>query len=126
MHRQFIMPGFLLLILLAGVMVILGILNKAETVTVRVVLTGSEGLPVTGHSVIDGNEYLIDEVLPAEITATAKRLSLLVESPESSEIITAELFVNGEYQMTGRQRQIEITVRGKTMFTPRLVRLRAF
>ena len=125
MRKKLIIAGILLLLLVSGIVSFV-ILNGPDIMTTRIVLTGKEGLPITGQYTADGKEYPVNVVLPAEITISARRLSFLIASSDPSENVSAEVFVNDEHRVTGSQRQIEITVTGDRIFLPSLVRVRAF
>ena len=122
MNKKLIFAGLLLLIV--GIL-LFDIIQSPASVSTRVILAGTEGLPVRGHYSADGNEYSLDEVLPAEIIVPARHFSLLVESSEPSEAILARVYVNDQYKVSGAQRKIEVTVKGRTMFSSPRVYLRA-
>jgi len=100
--------------------------KNPDAVTTRVELTGADGLQVTGSYTADGQAYKVDEVLPAEITITAKKLSLLMESSEESESIFAKVFLDDKLSVSGGQRRIKIEVSGKTPLSTPSAHLTAF
>ncbi len=63
---------------------LLGLALRPEVVTTKVVLSGSEGVAVTASLTVDGKEHVVAETLPAEITVTARRLSLVVASDDET------------------------------------------
>ena len=120
-------PYLLVAILLVGGGVLSGVLTRPQAVTTKVVLSGPAGLQVTGSFTADGKAHDVDETLPAEITVTAKHMSLVVASSDETESVSAKVFVDGEPGVSGAQRHIRVDVKGNTMFrsTPR-VYLRAY
>lgn len=125
MNKKLVFPA-LLLLLISGGFVLWDIQKNPDSVTTRIVLTGPDGLQVTGNYTADGKEFPVQEVLPAEITIFAKRVSLLMKSSQPSESLSAEVFVNNKYQVSGSQRQIQITVKGNTLLSSPRVQLKAF
>ncbi|UCD50773.1 MAG: hypothetical protein JSW27_25025 [Phycisphaerales bacterium] len=115
------------IVLVGGGVVLLGLAVRPAVVTTRVVLSGAEGLAVTGSFTADGKEYEVNETLPAEITATARRLSLVLASADQGQNVTAQVFVEGKPGVSGAQRHIRVDVRGNTLLrsTPR-VQLKAY
>jgi len=116
----------LILLLVIGGIVLWGMEKNPDAVTTRVELTGADGLQVTGSYTADGQAYKVDEVLPAEITITAKKLSLLMESSEESESIFAKVFLDDKLSVSGGQRRIKIEVSGKTPLSTPSAHLTAF
>ncbi len=118
MNKNFVIP---VIIFFVGVIVLFGVLKGRSIVTTRVVLSGTNGLRITGAYKADGKKYKVDEILPAEITISAKRTSLLVESSEESETIFGKVFLNDKLSVSGSQRHLKIKVLGNTIFssTPR-------
>jgi len=118
MNKNYVIP---VIILFVGAIVLFSVLKGRSIVTTRVVLSGADGLRVMGAYTADGKEYKVDEILPAEITVSAKRVSLLVESSEESETIFGKVFLNDKLSVSGSQRHLKIKVLGNTMFssTPR-------
>ena len=116
----------LVAILLVGGAVLLGLAIRPRTATIRVVLSGPEGLQIRGSLSADGQEHDVNETLPTEITITAKRLSLLVESSQEKESLSAKVFVNGKRRISGAQRHIQVNVTGNTAFSPPRTFLKAY
>jgi hypothetical protein len=125
MIKKLVLPA-LLLLLISGGFVFWDIQKNPDSVTTRIVLTGPDGLQVTGNYTADGKEFPVREVLPAEITISAKRLSFLVKSSDPSHSVSAEVFVNDKSRVSGSQRHIQIMVTGKTLFSSPRASLRAF
>ncbi len=125
MVKNLVWAVFLLLFVLGGAVVFDRIRGPAP-VTTRIVLTGTEGAEVTGTYVADGQEIPIHQVLPAEITISAKRLSFLVRSADPSENLFAKVFINEQHKVSGGATGAQITVRGTTMFSSVQVYLEAF
>ncbi len=113
-------------VLLAGGIVLLGVVTRTETVTTKIVLSGPEGLQVTGSFTADGKEHDVNETLPAEVTIIAKRMSLTVESRDGKESLAAKVFVDGKQCVSGAQRHIRVDVTGNTVFSPPRTFLRAY
>jgi hypothetical protein len=120
---QIIIVGLLVI----GGIVLFGIMRGPSEVTTTIVLSGAEGLQVTGKYTADGEEFTIAEVLPTEITILAKRVSLLLENPDDSQNLFAEVQINGERRLAGGgTRNIQIDVKGNTMFSSARAFLKAF
>ena len=118
-------------IILCGILIVcgvvlFGVIKGPSTVTTKVVLTGSDGLQINGKYIADGIEHSVNEVLPAEITIAAKRMSLLVESSDESGSFFAKVFVNDEHRVSGGHLHIQIDVSGNTMFSSSKAHLKAF
>ena len=116
----------LVAILLVGGIVLFGVVIRPQTVTTKVVLSGPEGLQVTGSFTADGKEHDVNETLPAEITITAKRISLTVESSDETGSLLAKVFVDGKQRVSGAQRRIRVDVTGNTMFSSPRAFLKAY
>jgi hypothetical protein len=107
--------------------VLFGIIRGPSEVTTTIVLSGTDGLQVTGKYTADGKEFTIAEVLPTEITILAKRVSLLLENPDETQNLFAEVKINGEKRLLGGgTKHIQIDVKGNTMFSSSRAFLRAF
>ena len=109
----------LLGVALLAAVVIFAIANGPDIVNTRIVLSGPAESEITGSYTADGKDHGIEGTLPMELSIDIKRLSL---SLESSETISAEVFVNDKRRVSGRQRHIQIEVTGNTMLssTPRV------
>ena len=116
----------LVAILLVGGIALFGVAIRPRAVTAKVVLSGPEGLRVTGSYTADGSEQDVNETLPAEITVTAKRISLTVESSAETESVMAEVFVDGKPRVSGAQRRIRVDVAGNGLFSSPRVFLKAY
>jgi len=116
----------LVAVLLLGAAVLFGVVVRRHTVTTTVVLSGPEGLQVTGSCVADGKERDVNETLPAEITIAAKRMSLVVQSTDEAENLFAKVFVDGKPRVSGAQRHIRVDVTGNTMFSSPRTYLKAY
>lgn len=106
----------LVAVVLLGAMVLFGLAIRPHAVTTKVVLSGPDGLQVTGSLTADGTARDVNETLPAEITITARRMSLLVESSNETESVLAKVFVDGKQRVSGAQRHIRVDVTGNTLF----------
>ena len=107
----------LVAILLVGGIALFAVAIRPRAVTTKVVLSGPEGLRVTGSCTADGKEHDVNETLPAEITVTAKRMSLTVESFAETESVMAEVFVDGKPRVSGAQRHIRVDVTVNSVFS---------
>ena len=125
MTKKLVGAVFLLLFVIGGTVLFDRIRGPAP-VTTRIVLTGTGGAEVTGTYVADGQEIPIHQVLPAEITISAKQLSFLVRSADPSENLFARVFINDQHRVSGGATGAQITVRGETMFSSVQVYLEAF
>ena len=122
MNKKHITFG--VVIIVVGI-ILFSVAKGFDTVTTKVVLSGPAGLQITGSITADGEERDINEILPAEISITAKRMSLLVKSSDESETLSATVYVNGKQRVSGAQRRIRIDVTGNTMFSISKVHLKA-
>lgn len=104
------------ILVIAGV-VALAVTKEPDTAFTKIIVTGTEGQKITGQYTADGIEQTIDEILPAEITIEARRLSLSVESSDESKDIFAQVFVNDNRRVSGGNQCIQVEVIGKTMFS---------
>lgn len=116
----------LVAILLVGGIALFAVAIRLRAVTTKVVLSGPEGLRVTGSFTADGREQDVNETLPAEITITAKRMSLVIENSDGTESLMAKVFVDGKPRISGAQRHIRVDVRGNTVFSSPRAFLKAY
>ena len=114
MNKKHITLG---IILVVGGFILFGVIKGPSTVTTRIALSGPDGLKITGSLTADGKEQDVNEILPAEITITAKRMSLLVKSSDESETLSAKVYVNDKERVSGAQQRIQIDVTGNTLFS---------
>jgi hypothetical protein len=113
-------------ILLATGIVLFAVVRRPHAVTTKVAFSGPDGLQITGSFTADGKEHDVDETLPAEITITARRMSLLVESADETKTVRAKVFVDGKPRVSGAQRHIRVDVTGNTMFSSARPYLKAY
>ncbi len=92
MYKKHITFGVVIIIL--GI-VLFTIAKSPDTVTTKVVLSDPAGLLINGSLTADGEKRDVNEILPAEISIAAKRMSLLLNSPDESETLSATVYVNG-------------------------------
>ncbi len=113
-HRTVIVGA---LFVLGGVAFV--VMAKApHVVVVKVVLSGAEGLNVTGRYTADGTEYEVDKTLPAEINLAAKRMSLSVADANETGTLFAQVYIDEELRVSGGgTRTIRVDVSGDTMFS---------
>ena len=116
----------LVAILLVGGIALFAVAIRPRAVTTKVVLSGPEGLRVTGSCTADGKEHDVNETLPAEIAITAKRMSLTVESSDETESVMAEVFVDGKPRVSGAQRHIRVDVTVNSVFSSPRAFLKAY
>lgn len=116
----------LVAVLLVGGMVLFGAVTRPGSVTTKVVLSGPDGLQVTGTFTADGKAHDVNETLPAEIAIRAKRMSLVVESSDETESLLAKVFVDGKPRVSGAQRHIRVDVTGSTLFSSPRAYLKAY
>jgi hypothetical protein len=114
-------------LLVIGGILLLGTIRGPNEVTTRIVLSGADGLQVTGKYIADGKEVAIDEVLPIEVSISGKRVSVLLESSDDSQSLLAELYINDKQVGAGGfKRNAQIDVKGNTMFSSAQGHFRAF
>lgn len=116
----------LVAVFLVGGMVLFGVVTRVGSVTTKVVLTGPDGLQVTGTFTADGKAQDVNETLPAEIVIRARRISLVVAGSDETESLSAKVFVDGEPRVSGAQRHIRVDVRGNTLFSSSRAYLKAY
>jgi hypothetical protein len=113
-----------ILIILGAVLILGGVIfyvaaTRPSIVTVKVVLSGSEGLGVAGKCRADGREFDIEKKLPAQINMAAKRLCLTIGSTDETATFFAEVFVDETKRVAGGgTRMVQIDVSGPTLFSP--------
>ena len=96
MNKKHITLG---VILVVGGFILFGVIKGPSTVTTRIALSGPDGLKITGSLTADGKEQDVNEILPAEIT------------------ISAKVYVNDKERVSGAQQRIQIDVTGNTLFS---------
>jgi hypothetical protein len=123
MNKKYITFG--VIIIIVGI-VLFSVAKSPDTVTTKVVLSDPAGLQINGLLTADGEKRDVNETLPAEISIEAKRMSLLINSPDESETLSATVYVNGRQCVSGAQRRIRIDVTGNTLFSAPRVFLKAY
>ncbi len=122
MKKQIILA----VILVIGGILLFGFIKGPDTVSAKIVISGTEGLKITGKYTADGSEHTIEKVLPTEITIEAGRISLTVETSDGSEGLFAKVYVNDKLQVSGGQQHIDVAISGKTMFSSPKTHLKAY
>ena len=113
-------------VLLVGGTLFFGVVLRRRSVLTTVVLSGTDGVQVTGFCTADGEEREVNETLPAEITIAAKRMSLVVQSADEAEDLSAKVFVDGKPRVSGAQRHIRVDVTGNRMLSSPRAYLKAY
>jgi hypothetical protein len=64
--------------------------------SIRLDLTGTEGMGVTGEYIVDGVKHPIDGKLPLSFETTGANFDYIVRMPEDGGELQGELFIDGE------------------------------